>query len=112
MPESDNAGQDAASAAAAAKPAGPDPIVGRVIANKYKIESLVARGGMGRVYRAEQVPLGRVCAIKILSPAGASDVEADFNRRFFLEAATAAKLSHPNTVTIFDYGNSDELYYI
>jgi serine/threonine-protein kinase len=68
---------------------------------------------MGRVYRAVQVPLGRCVALKVLSAALAEQNATDFHRRFFLEAATAARLSHPNAVTIFDYGRSDDgIYYI
>ena len=69
---------------------------------------------MGKVYRAEQAPLGRVCALKILSPRYDGEDDPEFRRRFFLEASTAAKLTHSNTVTIFDYGKSEneEIYYI
>ena len=69
---------------------------------------------MGKVYKAEQAPLGRICALKVLSPKYEGDRDPEFHKRFFLEASTAAKLTHPNTVTIFDYGKptSDDLYYI
>ncbi len=75
---------------------------------------MVARGGMGRVYRAQQAPLGRTVALKVLDPKTAQNEEdTEFQARFFLEAATAAKLSHPNTVTVFDYGKtSDDIYFI
>jgi hypothetical protein len=57
-----------------------------------------------------------VCALKVLNPTRESEGPADpeFHRRFFLEASTAAKLTHPNTVTIFDYGRAEgeDLYYI
>jgi serine/threonine-protein kinase len=68
---------------------------------------------MGKVYKAEQTPLGRLCALKVLSPKYEGDRDPEFHKRFFLEASTAAKLSHANTVTIFDYGQEgDDLYYI
>jgi serine/threonine-protein kinase len=68
---------------------------------------------MGKVYRAEQAPLGRICALKVLSPKYEGDRDPEFHKRFFLEASTAAKLSHANTVTIFDYGqDGEDLYYI
>ena len=69
---------------------------------------------MGKVYRAEQAPLARVCALKILSPRYDGDHDPEFRRRFFLEASTAAKLTHGNTVTIFDYGKAEneDIYYI
>jgi eukaryotic-like serine/threonine-protein kinase len=93
--------------------AAPDPLIGRVINERFKVVSVIARGGMGKVYRAEQAPLGRICALKVLSPKYEGDRDPEFNRRFFLEAATAAKLTHPNTVTVFDYGQSDDdIYYI
>ncbi|WP_434041988.1 MULTISPECIES: serine/threonine protein kinase [Sorangium] len=95
------------------KAAAPDPLLGRVINGRFKVVSVIARGGMGKVYRAEQAPLGRICALKVLSPKYDGDHDPEFHRRFFLEASTAAKLTHPNTVTVFDYGQSDDdIYYI
>ncbi|WP_394841140.1 protein kinase [Pendulispora brunnea] len=100
--------------AAAARQSGPDPLIGRTINGRYRIDAVIARGGMGKVYRAEQAPLGRVCALKILSPRYDGEDDPEFRRRFFLEASTAAKLTHANTVTIFDYGKAEneEIYYI
>ena len=91
-----------------------ESLLGVTIAGRYKIISLIARGGMGKVFRAEQSALGRVCALKVLSPNYEGDKDPEFNRRFSLEAATAARLQHPNTVTIFDYGKCEEqgIYYI
>ena len=90
-----------------------DPLIGRVINGRFKIVSVIARGGMGKVYKAEQAPLGRLCALKVLSPKYEGDRDPEFHKRFFLEASTAAKLSHANTVTIFDYGqDGEDLYYI
>ncbi|WP_437903194.1 protein kinase [Sorangium sp. So ce327] len=90
-----------------------DPLLGRVINGRFTIVSVIARGGMGKVYRAEQAPLGRICALKVLSPKYDGDHDPEFHRRFFLEASIAAKLTHPNTVTVFDYGQSDDdIYYI
>jgi serine/threonine protein kinase len=103
-----------ASSAALSKSSGtPDPLIGRVINDRFKITALIARGGMGKVYRAEQAPLGRVCAIKVLNPNYAGEHDPEFHKRFFLEASIASKLTHPNTVTIFDYGRTDdEIYYM
>jgi serine/threonine protein kinase len=105
---------DRASAAVSAKSTGaPDPLIGRVINDRFKINALIARGGMGKVYRAEQAPLGRVCAIKVLNPNYAGEHDPEFHKRFFLEASIASKLTHPNTVTIFDYGRTeDDIYYM
>jgi serine/threonine-protein kinase len=93
-----------------------DELIGRVINDRFRIISVIARGGMGRVYRAEQVPLGRLVAIKTLDPrSGNSGEENDpqFQQRFFLEASVASKLQHPNTVTVFDYGRTaDGVYFI
>jgi eukaryotic-like serine/threonine-protein kinase len=91
----------------------PDPLIGRVVSGRFKIVSVIARGGMGKVYKAEQSPLNRICALKVLSPKYDGDRDPEFHKRFFLEASTAAKLTHPNTVTIFDYGqDGDDLYFI
>ena len=86
----------------------PDKLIGTLVADKYRIISLIARGGMGRIYRAEQMPLGRVVALKILTPRGnAEEFDPQLQKRFLLEAATCARLTHPNTVTVFDYGAAD-----
>jgi eukaryotic-like serine/threonine-protein kinase len=90
---------------------GPDPLIGRVIADRFRIVSLIARGGMGKVYRAEQSPLGRVCAIKVLNPNYSGDADPEFHRRFFREASITSKITHPNCVTIFDYGKTDDDIY-
>lgn len=68
---------------------------------------------MGAVYEAEQRPLGRRVAVKVLQePPNSGDSDA-FQRRFFLEAATLAKLDHPNTVTLYDYGQTkDQIFYL
>jgi len=93
--------------------AGPDALIGRLINDRFKVVALVARGGMGKVYRAEQAPLGRTCALKVLNPKYAGDHDPEFHKRFFLEASIASKLTHPNTVTIFDYGRTDDdIYYM
>ena len=104
---------DRASAAISKSTGAPDPLIGRLINERFKINALIARGGMGKVYRAEQAPLGRVCAIKVLNPNYAGEHDPEFHKRFFLEASIASKLTHPNTVTIFDYGRTDDdIYYM
>lgn len=84
------------------------PLIGEVVAGKYKVVGKIAIGGMATLYKAEQLPLGRAVALKVL--VGRSEHERDprFQKRFFLEAATCAKLKHPNTVTIHDYGQLAE----
>jgi serine/threonine protein kinase len=104
---------DRAPAAISKSTGTPDPLIGRVINDRFKINALIARGGMGKVYRAEQAPLGRICAIKVLNPNYAGDHDPEFHKRFFLEASICSKLTHPNTVTIFDYGRTDDdIYYM
>ncbi|MBW1876765.1 MAG: protein kinase [Deltaproteobacteria bacterium] len=83
-----------------------DPLVGKLL-DRYRILGLIARGGMGRVYRAHQENLERVVALKTLDAQAGGD-EDEFRQRFSLEASLCAKLSHPNTVRIFDYGTTDE----
>jgi serine/threonine-protein kinase len=83
-----------------------DPWIGLLVAGRYRVLDRVARGGMGAIYRAEQQPLGRVVALKTLLPHVAqSDQVAE--QRFLREAATCARLTHPNTVTVFDYGTTE-----
>lgn len=74
----------------------------RLLAGKYRLERLIARGGMGAIYQAIQEGLERMIAIKVLNP------ELVHNQtvleRFRREALTAASLKHPNIVTIYDFG--------
>ena len=97
--------------AATTKSGAPDPLIGRVIADRFKITSLIARGGMGKVYLAEQAPLGRKCAVKVLNPNYNGDADPEFHRRFTREASITSKITHPNSVTIFDYGKTDDDIY-
>ncbi|MFK8000631.1 MAG: serine/threonine-protein kinase [Polyangiales bacterium] len=87
-----------------------DPFVGLTLAGKYEVMDPLARGGMGRVYRAIQKPLGREVALKVLDLdqlEGQAAIE-DFQQRFFLEAASCAQLQHPNTVVVYDYGKTED----
>ena len=101
-----------AGSTAAGKARRKDPLIGKTINGRFTILDVIARGGMGKVYRAEQSPLGRICAVKVLNPRYDGEEDPEFQKRFFLEAATAAKLSHANTVTIFDYGRDGDIFYI
>ena len=78
--------------ATATKSGAPDPLIGRVISDRFKITSLIARGGMGKVYRAEQAPLGRACAVKVLNPNYNGDADPEFHRRFYREASVSSKI--------------------
>lgn len=93
---------------------GVDPLIGNVIADRYRVLELVARGGMGMVYRAEQIPLGRTVALKVLAPSASDDSdEPSFRRRFEREASICSRLTHSNTVRVFDYGWTPEgIYFI
>lgn len=83
-----------------------DPRIGETLVGRYRLDRLIGKGGMGRVYRATQFPLNRPVAVKILNPEFQKK-DPQFVRRFFLEAASAARLSHPNTITVFDYGEAE-----
>jgi hypothetical protein len=88
-----------------------DPLLGRTIGGgRYRIDSLLGRGGMGTVYRGTQLNLGREVAIKVLSPELTGD-EA-FIRRFRREAGTLAAFQHPNIVTIHDTGDDEGIHHI
>ncbi|WP_224247225.1 serine/threonine protein kinase [Hyalangium gracile] len=94
-------------------PTGVDPLLGRVLNERFKILEALGSGGMGRVYKAVQSPLDRLVALKVLNPQYGQDKDPGFQRRFFLEASVTAKLRHPNTVTVIDYGKTDDgIYYI
>lgn len=81
-----------------------------VIDGRYQIEALVARGGMATVYRARDLRLQRVVALKVMHGALAEDHE--FVARFIREARASAALSHPSIVGVFDQGEADGLIYL
>ena len=85
-----------------------DPLLGRVLNDKYRILESIGSGGMGRVYKAVQAPLERLVALKVLNAQYSDAKDPGFQKRFFLEAAVTSKLRHPNTVTIIDYGKTDD----
>ena len=74
----------------------------RVVDNKYRIEQLLGRGGMGAVYRARDVRLDRLVALKVVRAELLGDREA--RQRFRREAQIVARLQHPGIVSVFDYG--------
>ena len=86
-----------------------DPLIGRTLSGRYLIRALVGQGGMGKVFEAQQIPLGRSVALKVLD---ASHVDREFHRRFFQEAAILARLKSRHTVTIYDYGRDGDYYFI
>jgi protein kinase-like protein len=76
----------------------------------YRIETLIGRGGMGVVYRAEQIRLGRKVALKLLAPEMAAN--AGFRARFEHESRLAAALDHPNIVPLYEAGEAGGLLFI
>ncbi|MDI3281406.1 MAG: Stk1 family PASTA domain-containing Ser/Thr kinase, partial [Bacillota bacterium] len=85
-------------------------MIDSVLGNRYRILEQIGEGGMALVFKAEDTLLQRVVAVKILRPQYASD--ACFVERFRREALSAARLSHPNIVTVYDVGQAGETYYI
>ncbi len=79
-----------------------DPLIGQVLDQRYRVLARLARGGMATVYRALDTRLERVVALKVMHPELAGD--AEFVARFIREAKSAARLSHPNVVAVFDQG--------
>src|SRR5690349_2842272 len=79
-----------------------DPLIGQLIADRYQILSMIGEGGMGRVYVAEHVRMGRKSAVKVINPALATT--ADAISRFNREAANACKINHPNVAQVYDFG--------
>ncbi len=85
-----------------------DPFVGKTIAGKYKIVRLLGEGGMGAVYVGEQ-PMGttiRKVAVKTLHKHLSHDPQ--IKARFQREVGTVAALEHPNTIQVFDFGETDD----
>jgi eukaryotic-like serine/threonine-protein kinase len=82
-----------------------DPLVGRVLDGRYHVVSRLARGGMATVYEAVDSRLDRTIALKVMHPGLAEDEE--FVSRFIREAKSAARLSHPNVVAVYDQGADD-----
>jgi serine/threonine-protein kinase len=88
-----------------------DPLVGTTIAGKFRIEELLGAGAMGRVFRARQLTLDKPVAIKVLNATLAAD--PTFVARFAREAKAAARLDHPNSIRVFDFGHEPGgLFYI
>lgn len=81
----------------------PGLALGDLVANRYRVQGDIATGGMGHIYLAEQVPLGRHVALKVID-AGLARKYPEFKERFLVEAASGANINHPNIVTVYDYG--------
>lgn len=87
-----------------------DPMVGRVLDGRYRVGPRIARGGMATVYEAHDLRLDRGCAVKVMH----SDLgdDHDFASRFVREAHSAARLSHPNVVSVTDQGDDDGVLFL
>lgn len=85
-------------------------LIGKLLDNRYEILEKIGNGGMATVYRAKCHVLNRYVAVKILKDEFTTDSE--FIKKFNTEAQSAASLTHPNIVSIYDVGNEDNLYYI
>jgi len=83
-----------------------DKLLGQTIAGRYRVLRKVGAGGMGTVYLAEHVRIGRPCALKIMNPALKGDSEA--LSRFGREAAQASRITHPNVAAIYDFGEAED----
>jgi serine/threonine-protein kinase len=87
-----------------------DAMVGREIDGRYRVERRIARGGMATVYQALDMRLDRTVALKIMHPGLAED--AQFVSRFVREAKSAARLTDPHVVAVFDQGTDGDVVYL
>jgi serine/threonine protein kinase len=79
---------------------------------RYKILGELGRGAMGIVYKAEDPNLDRVVALKTIVIEADAEGRKEYERRFFLEAKAAGKLNHPNIVTVYDFGEAEDVAYL
>ena len=85
-------------------------LIGRTLAHKYTIESVVGTGAMGTIYRARQIALDKTVAVKVLHQTLALD--PSFVDRFKIEAFSASRLEHPNSLRVIDFGKEEDLLYL
>lgn len=83
-----------------------DKFIGKTLPGGHHILDLISVGGMGRVYRAQQSALGRTVAVKIIHPHLLSDENSAL--RFMTEARAASQLNHPNSISVFDFGRTED----
>ncbi|HKE18950.1 MAG TPA: protein kinase [Kofleriaceae bacterium] len=88
--------------AASVDPEDPAQLIGQIIDGRYRLTSLVGRGGMGAVFLAEHVTIRRPVAVKLLVPSLAAIPE--LSRRFQREAFAIGRIDHPNCVSVMDFG--------
>ncbi len=87
-----------------------DRWLGRVIDDRYRVLETLGRGGMGAVYKVEHLRMGKVAAMKVLHPEYSRDPEVI--ARFRREAEAVSRLTHPNTVQVFDFGTATGALYL
>ena len=86
-------------------------LVGQLVGDRYQVERRLGQGGMGEVYLARHVLMGRQCALKVMNQALSQDPDAV--SRFNREATNASRISHPNVCTVYDFGlTPDGLVYL
>jgi serine/threonine-protein kinase len=83
-----------------------DPLLGKMVGDRFLVQAKLGEGGMGVVYKAEQCSIGRTVALKVLHPHLSQD--AGLHARFQNEAAASSRLTHTNTITIYDFGRTSE----
>src|SRR5262245_44465197 len=82
-------------------------MLGRVFLGRYETQKLLGAGGMGKVYLAKQIDLGRQVVVKVMHEHVASDTK--FRDRFQRETLVMARFQHPNAVTLYDASVTDEI---
>jgi len=87
-----------------------DPLLGRVLDGRYRGLSKIGQGGMGAVYKVEHLAMGKMAAMKVLHASLTQDREVA--QRFRREAEAVSRLSSPNTVQVFDFGESGGSMYL
>ncbi len=87
-----------------------DRLEGEVIAERFRLIGMVGKGGYGAVFEAEQLSVGRRCAVKILLPTRADDETVE--KRFRAEAKVTSRLTHPNSVVLYDFGVDETTGYL
>src|SRR5436190_6222590 len=83
-----------------------DPLVGKTLADRFEILERIGDGGTGVVYKAKQLSVDRIIAVKVLGAHVSTDPQ--WMKRFQLEARAASRLEHPNTVRVIDFGQTKE----
>jgi eukaryotic-like serine/threonine-protein kinase len=82
-----------------------DPLIGQVVAGRFKLEEVIGQGGMGTVYRARHLALDRMVCLKMLRPALLEDLTVV--GRFEREAKAASRLNHANSIQVLDFGRNE-----